>query len=370
MSFNQKLAERVRLAAQGAQAKKGFWESTLRNISKGNVIPIISNSFRLEQLFRDMASIPGESTQTAESELTVVELLIKQWSALIDYPMQDDYNFARVAQYYLVEQKDDTEARREVIEFLKTSLLAIAGDDPDYSDVVGGLTDQIQEVSFSDIARQLDYPRYSETTDDPFRLLARFPLPIYVTTGQSNFMERALKAENKQPRTQICFWSGNISNVLEEHRPDPNFSPSVKQPLVYHLYGLENYPQTLVLSEDDYINFLVATAENTDTQNPIVPLNVRKALGESQLLLLGYRLYNWDFRVLFRFLLKFRTNEISPRGMVIQLKQTETEAVKMEKALAYLGRYFDRKKFDIEWNDTESFIQKLWREWDIYRQKQ
>lgn len=370
MSFNQKLAERVRLAAQGAQAKKGFWEGTLRNINKGNVIPIISNSFRLEQIFRDMAGIPGETPETGGNDLTVVELLIKQWSSLIDYPMQDDYNFARVAQYYLVEQKDDTNARREIVDFLKTSLLAIAGEDPDYGDVVAGLTDQIQEVSFSDIVRQLDYPRYPETTEDPVRLLARFPLPIYITTGQSDFMERALKAENKKPRTQICFWSGNISNVLEEHRTDPNFDPSVKHPLVYHLYGLENYPQTLVLSEDDYINFLVATVENTDTQNPIVPLNVRKALGESQLLLLGYRLYNWDFRVLFRFLLKFRSSEISPRGMVIQLKQKEKEIAKTEKALAYLGRYFDRKKFDIEWNDTEAFIQKLWREWDAYRQKQ
>jgi hypothetical protein len=256
------------------------------------------------------------------------------------------------------------------VDFLKTSLLAIAGEDPDYGDVVTGLTDQIREVSFSEIVRQLDYPRYPETIVDPIRLLARFPLPIYITTGQSDFMERALKAENRKPRTQVCFWSGNISNILEEHRPDPNFNPSVKHPLVYHLYGLENYPQTLVLSEDDYINFLVATVENTDTQNPIIPLNLRKALGESQLLLLGYRLYNWDFRVLFRFLLKFRSSEISPRGMVIQLKQREQELAKTEKALSYLGRYFDQKKFDIEWNDTEAFIQKLWREWDAYRRKQ
>lgn len=367
--INQKLADRVRLAAQGAQAKKGFWESTMRNIGKGSVIPIISNSFRLEQIFRDLAGVPAESNEMG-GDLTVVELLIKQWSALIEYPMQDDYNFARVAQYYLVEQRDDTNARQEIVDFLKTSLLAIAGEDPDYGDVVTGLTDQIREVSFSEIVRQLDYPRYPETIVDPIRLLARFPLPIYITTGQSDFMERALKAENKKPRTQVCFWSGNISNILEEHRADPNFNPSVKHPLVYHLYGLENYPQTLVLSEDDYINFLVATVENTDTQNPIIPLTLRKALGESQLLLLGYRLYNWDFRVLFRFLLKFRSSEISPRGMVIQLKQREQELAKTEKALSYLGRYFDQKKFDVEWNDTEAFLQKLWREWDAYRQKQ
>jgi hypothetical protein len=370
MSFNQKLAERVRMAAQGAQAKKGFWESTLRNISNGNVTPVISGSFRLEQIFRELAGDASKRTEMGENELTVVELLIKEWSASIEYPMQDDYNFARVAQYYLVEQKDDTDARREIINFLKTSLLAIAGDEPDYLDVVEGLTSQIQEVGFSDIVRQLDYPKYPENIEDPVRLLARFPIPVYITTGQTDFMERALKAENKEPRTQICFWSGNVPNVLDEHSSDPNFYPDVNQPLVYHLYGLEHYPQTLVLSEDDYINFLVATAENNDTTNPIVPFNVRKTLGESQLLLLGYRLSDWDFRVLFRFISKFRNYELAPRGMVIQLKQTEKEIAKTEKALSYLGRYLDRKKFDIEWNDAEGFIQKLWREWDAYRQNQ
>ncbi len=370
MELNQKLAERVRLAAQGAQAKKGFWPSTMWNISNGNVIPIISNSFRLEQIFRDLAGAPLTESDTEESRLTAVEVLIKQWSGLIEYPMQDDYHFARVAQYYLVEQKDDTDGRREIVDFLKTSLLAIAEEDPDYSDVVAGLQSQQKELSFSEIVRQLDYPRYPEGVEDPIRILARFPLPIYITTGQEDFMERALKAENKEPHTQICFWSGNISNILEEHRTDPLFTPSVKQPLVYHLYGLENYPQTMVLSEDDYLNFLVATMENNDTQNPLVPLTLRKALGESQLLLLGYRLYDWDFRVLFRFILKFRNNELSPRGMVIQLKQREKEIQKTEKTLMYLGRYFDRKNFNVEWNDTESFVQKLWQEWDIYRQNQ
>jgi hypothetical protein len=370
MGYNQKLAERVRMAAQGAQAKKGFWESTLRNISNGNVTPVISGSFRLEQIFRELAGETAKKTELGENDITVFEMLVKEWSASIDYPMQDDYIFARVAQYYLVEQKDDTDARREIVNFLKTSLLAIASDEPDYSDVVEGLENQIQEMSFSEIVRQLDYPRYPETVEDPVRLLARFPIPIYITTGQTDFLERALKAENKEPHTQICFWSGNLSNIPEEHRTDPNFVPDINQPLVYHLYGLENYPQTLVLSEDDYINFLVSTMENNDTTNPIVPYNIRKVLGESQLLLLGYRLSEWDFRVLFRFILKFRNNELAPRGMMIQLKQTEKETGKTEKTLSYLGRYLDRKKFDVEWNDAEAFIQKLWHEWEIYRQNQ
>jgi len=201
-------------------------------------------------------------------------------------------------------------------------------------------------------------------------LLARLPLPIYITTSQSDFLERALEAEEKKPRTQICFWSGMISSANPEHRTDPDFMPTVTNPLVYHLYGLEDYPQTLVQSEDDYINFIMSMVEDTNTLNPIVPLNLRRALGESNLILLGYRLQDWDFRILFRFILKFRRDEFSPRGLVIQLKQDEKKIGNVEKSLEYLGRYFDRKKFDIEWGNAEVFIQKLWSEWNTYRQGQ
>jgi hypothetical protein len=139
--------------------------------------------------------------------------------------------------------------------------------------------------------------------------------------------------------------------------------------LVYHLYGLEDYPQTLVLSEDDYLNFLISVMDDTNTLNPKVPLNIRKSLGESQLILIGYRLSDWDFRVLFRFIMKFRTEGFSPRGMLIQLKQKDRELTN-EKTLQYLSRYFGRKTFDIEWNYAESFIQDLWKQWNDYRQNQ
>jgi hypothetical protein len=275
-----------------------------------------------------------------------------------------------VAQYFLVEQKDDPHARTKYLDYLKSFLLTIASDDPDYADIAGRLKTRVHELDFSEIVSQLDYPRLPKDVDDPLRLLARLPLPIYVTTSQSDFLERALEAEGKKPRTQICFWSGAISSASPEHRTDLDFIPRVTDPLVYHLYGLEEYPQTMVLSEDDYLNFLIAMVEDTNTLNPVVPLTLRRALGESHLLLIGYQLRDWDFRVMFRFILKFRRDEFSPRGMVIQLKKDEKRIENVEKSLEYLGHYFDRRKFDIEWSDSETFIQRLWNEWNQYRQGQ
>ena len=56
--------------------------------------------------------------------------------------------------------------------------------------------------------------------------------------------------------------------------------------------------------------------------------------------------------------------------MVIQLKKDEKRIENVEKSLEYLGHYFDRRKFDIEWSDPEAFILKLWNEWNHYRQGQ
>jgi hypothetical protein len=360
MESNKRIAAIRARMAQEDTTNTGPWGNILPHLSKGNVIPILSNTFRIEQIFRELGS---------EGESTVVEQLIAEWANEIGYPMRETHNLAHVAQYYLVEQNDDPNARTKIVDFLKMFLLSLASDDPAYASLASRLKSQIQELRFSDIVKELDYPRFPSTSDDPLRILARFPLPIYITTSQSNFIERALQAEGKDPCTQICFWSGDISNIRKEHRIDQAFHPSVTNPLVYHLYGLEDYPQTLVLSEDDYLNFLINVMADTNNSNPIVPLYVRRALTESHLLLIGYRLSAWDFRVLFRFILKFRQYGFSPRGMLIQLKKNDRE-FSNEKTLNYLGRYFGKNMFDIELTDAEVFIQKLWTAWNAYRQNQ
>ncbi|HJS20248.1 MAG TPA: SIR2 family protein [Anaerolineales bacterium] len=342
-------------------------------INQGMVIPLISNSFRIEQLFREEKNGSAEASDASPSDdedWTVDEQLTKEWAEFIEYPMPDVHNLARIAQYFLVEQKDPIQARAKYVDFLKALLLTIAQDDEGYVDLVNKLKAQTHEQRFSEIVRKLDYPRFPENTEDPLRLLARLPLPIFITTSYYDFLERALDAEGKTPHTQICFWSGTGSNARAEHRPDPNYQPSPTHPAVYHLFGIEDYPQTLVLSEDDYMNFLISVVEDTNTQNPIVPLRLRQALAESPLLLLGYQLRDWDFRVLFRFVLRYRKEELSPRGMVIQLKPDRKRIGNMEKALEYLSHYLDKKQFDVEWTDTDSFIRKLWDEWNQYGQGQ
>jgi hypothetical protein len=336
-------------------------ESILQNISKGCVIPVISSSFRIEQIFHELAE---------EGDLNVVEELITQWAKFIKYPMPDSSNLAQVAQYFFVERNDDPSARTELLSFLKKFLWTMANTEVEDPALAAGLRGRIEAMRFSDLVEELDYPKFPDGTEDPLRLLARFPLPYYITTSQSDFVERALEAEGKTPCTQICFWSGEMANIRKEHRTiTEEFNASSTNPVVYHLYGLEEYPQTLVLSEDDYINFLISIAEDANTLHPKIPLYLRRAVGESQLLLIGFRLSDWDFRVLFRLMMNFRTGGFSPRGMLIQLEDKKNESSNTN-AIEYLKRYFGRKWFDIEWSDADRFVHELWNEWDSLRQDQ
>jgi SIR2-like domain len=337
-------------------------ESMLQNISKGSVIPVISNSFRIEQIFRELS----EGVDSNTGGPSIYEQLSQVWASEIGYPGEDRYNLARVAKYF-IEQIDDSElSKAKYLMFLSNFLFAFSeADNPNYFDGANVPMEQIRSLRFSDLVRELGYPRFSQNLDDPLRLLARLPIPVYITTSYFNFLEQALEMEGKSPLTQVCFWSGQTSNVRAEHRNNLDLDPSSTNPLVYHLYGLEDYPQTLVLSEDDFINFLISIAEDNKTSSPRIPLYLRKAVGESQLLLLGYQISDWDFRILFRLLMNFRTERFSPRGLLVQ--STRATAHINDNQLEYLSRYFGRKSFDVAWNDAELFIQELWNEWDAYR---
>jgi len=110
----------------------------------------------------------------------------------------------------------------------------------------------------------------------------------------------------------------------------------------------------LVLTEDDHMDFLVAISSERRT----IPDRIRGALADSSLLLLGYRLRDWDFRVLFRGLIKPNANQpLRPKSVAIQLEENEIERRFLQN---YLAQEADFKVF---WRDTKTFIQDLWKGW-------
>ena len=336
---------------------------SIKNIN--NVVPVISNAFRIEQIFRNETGIDdliSRNPGTMDEDLSIDEKLTRLWAGNIEYPrtMTDDHNLARVAQYYQAE-KDDV-AKEEYLEFLKLQLLNFNENKDGYQDFVTGHKRIAHTMTFSQIVQGLDYPDFGDGVGDPLVALAQMPFPVYITTSYHDFLERALSNEHKEPRTQVIFWEAGREYddaVTANHYPDLSFNPTPTNPAVYHLFGLENYPGSLVLSEDDYLKFLVSVVSERDQHKPVIPPRLRRALASSHLFLMGYRLRDWDFRVLFRFILNLRQGDLAKQGILIQLKPK----VEDERLLRYLEHYFDMKRFDIEWKGSEEFVQALWNVW-------
>lgn len=343
-------------------------------IETGRVIPIISNSFRIEEIFRDdkeLLALIAEVPEHFDQVRTFDQQLTKKWAEKIEYPMSDNHNLARVAQYRQVESGFPEGARIEYIRFLIERLLKLNETDVGYKDTVSRIRKHSQTLLFSDVVHQLDYPRFQQGVEDPLRLLAKLPLKIYVTTSYSNFLERALMAEDKTPRTQLCFCKTGKSNIKTEHLPDRDFKPTSTNPAVVHLYGLEDYTNTLTLSEDDYMNFLMNAVEEINSQE-YYPSYLRGALPESSLILLGYHMQDWDFRTLFRFGSKVRKiesvdDEITP-SIAIQFKPSLEKKEIEARSLQYLEKYFAKRNFRVKWIGAEDFVYELWDTWNKYIQ--
>jgi len=329
---------------------------------QNKVTPIISNAFRVEQIFREddsiVDSLQGDRIPAFYDEVhTIDHQLAKMWATLTKYPMSDGHSWARVAQYLQVDRKKVPVPGTEYLRFLKRRLLAMARSKKGYEEKVRQLEGWVDELSFSHIATDLDYPTFQADREDPLLLLAKLPLPVYITTSYSDFLERALLKTGKRPSTQICFFTEKSRKGITNYLPDSNYLPDITRPVVYHLFGMEEYRPGMVLSEDDYLDFLMRVDAIIGSQKDY-PTDLSLAFSDSSLLLLGYRMRDWDFRTLFRLILKARQQQ--QPGIAIQFKPSLGQKDYETSAFSYLQRYFENQKFEIRWSNTDKFIHDLW----------
>lgn len=204
----------------------------------------------------------------------------------------------------------------------------------------------------------LHYPRLEQGSDSSLSILARIDFPIYITTSPHRFLEAALKAVGKRPLTQIYRWREDL-NIPDQYVADINHEPWVTEPLVYHLYGIDNIPASLVLTEDDHIDFLVSIIQDFREVHAI-PTSVRRAISNSTLLLLGYEMHGWDLKTLLKGPIK---QTLPHQNVAIQLEPTEVGNIKDPKEYRdFLTNYFGQEQFEVFWGTPEEFLGDLWRQ--------
>ncbi len=140
------------------------------------------------------------------------------------------------------------------------------------------------------------------------RRLASLPFLLILTTCQDARLTRALQEAGKTPMIQRYHLRG-------DRRENPEFllPGSPASPVVFHLFGDATEPSSLVLSENDVLDFLIAIV----SERPPLPNSLLRALkrpGQS-FLFVGFGVKHSDLRILSKVLL--RALELNRSGSAI-----------------------------------------------------
>jgi hypothetical protein len=325
-----------RIKIDQVDRKEGVsWQQTIVDrIKAGKVVPLISRVTDDDWVLGGHADLAAAYAKYAQ------------------YPLAGHFTLAQVAQFRAVTDQTISDAwalKTDYINFIKNRLFDLVEADGALAEILAEVEEQFDDITFSTFAERLGYPRFEQQQVDPLLVLAEFPLPVYLTTSYHNFIEVALKRAGKEPRTEICRWHKGLEGIPSVFEGD--YQPTKEAPLVYHLHGFDTYPESLVLTENDYLEFLVAIAQDLGRGTDPIPKRVRQAMADSSLILLGYSLQSWEFKVLFWGVIKPRP--LQHTSVSIQLVPNEDER-------KFLQEYLRREgKFEVYWGEIDQYIREL-----------
>lgn len=245
------------------------WENLILYIQKKKCIPILGAG----------ASQPWIPTG---------QQIAKRWAREFNYPFEDLTNLPKVAQFITMVRGGEYGDER----------------DPKYM-----LARKIGELHLPDFSM-------SDYHNTVHSVLADLDLPIYITTNYDHLMEAALKSRGKQPISDFCRWN-EISEELDYWRKH-RYEPTQANPLVYHIHGDTDSPNSIVLTEEDYVSFLAFLCHR-DGLYDLLPEHLYFALRDNQFLFIGYALQDITIRVILNLLHR----ESEARGVAVYLAPKE-----------------------------------------------
>jgi len=257
--------------------------------------------------------------------------IARKWAVEHEYPLDDQDNLVNVSQYLAVKYDALIPKERLLREFFNN----------------------------------VDAPDFSQP-NEPHGVLAELPLPVYITTNYDDFMVKALKNKGKDPKRELCRWNKYIKTQPSIFETESGFRGSEANPIVFHLHGHNEVVESLVLTEDDYLDFLV----NVSRDQTLLPPRIQESLTGASLLFVGYGMSDWDFRVLFRGLVMATERSLRRISITVQYHhQSGDDADKLEQMQSYLNKYFGNFDMRVYWGSAQEFAAELNRRWKNYKEK-
>jgi hypothetical protein len=213
--------------------------------------------------------------------------------------------------------------------------------------------EEVRQLNFRDVARV-----HSN--------LAELPLPLYVTCNYDDLLSEALRKKNRDPK-RVIYTQASHTEI------------SVASPMVYHMYGYHEQYQSMVITEEDYLDYLVNVSHaNYDVMREVAngsdgrPMNAYrlpsaliKSLTTCALLFVGFTLTDWNFRILYRLLIDFLKR--NPKQTYFLVQVTPSDHIASVDAVGlvhtYLSRYYSPSPTQVylHFADTAEFVDELIR---------
>lgn len=291
-----------------SQLSESNWQSLLMRIRDGKCTPFLG---------------AGASYPT----LPLGSKIARDWAAQYDYPLDDEDDLVRVAQFLAV-QNDAIFPKEQFID------------------------QYLRDREPPDFAQQ----------DEPHALLADLPLPIYMTTNYDPFMCQALRSRGKTPHRELLPWNKYIGEQTSVFDAASGFEPTPGDPVVFHLHGHDQVLNSLVLAEGDYLDFLVNVSRDPD----LIPARIQRALADTSLLFIGYSLADWSFRVVFQGIVQSIDANLRRISVTVQLPPRDLAPSDQKKAQEYLDEYYKQMDVKVYWGTAREFAAELRRRWEAF----
>jgi hypothetical protein len=320
--------------SSGSRSDFARWPSVVFSISSGQCTPVLGLGL-------------------TDSLIGPRRLLARNWAHTFEFPLASHQmeDLPQVAQYVKVEN-DTATLRAALSQYLRQQVTQRFPQAVPTDLGLGHLDDMLISAWHAERA---------DTPADPHRVLARLDLPIYITAHPTTLLASALREAGREPVVELCRWRDDLDDWPESAMTtDPTYTPSPERPLVFHLFGNLTYPDSLVLTEDDYFDFLMNVSHQ---RTALIPAAVLAALADSSLMFLGFGLDDWDFRVLLRSLVTQGGGRRRKNHSHVAAQIDLADGVASpQRARQYLQKYFkdfQDMTIDIFWGSVDEFVMQL-----------
>jgi hypothetical protein len=272
------------------------WETLLRRIQHGRCVPVLG---------------PGLALAAGFSPRDFARQLISQF----DFPLPDDTDLYRVAQFVSTVTQDAVLVKERIAKAIRPTSMPHA---------------------------------------DWYRMLAALPLPLYITTNYDDNLVQALLSQGRDATMAVYPWNRYLRR--ERSVFEPGFIPTVERPLVYHLHGHLSKVESIVVTEDDIIDFLLSIARDENS----LPPTILEMLARGSNLFLGFSSSDWFFRALLRALFVDRAEaRVSRQSYLVATAPSDGT-----QWISYLEKYYRQENIELYWGTAPEFLQELHRRWE------